>query len=147
MTSWCLSTKREKNLDVRVVENTGNPYWRGRIGTVDLLAQTSSDKLRFILKIQFYKTTYLKAEVKCTKPSPSVRIPWKIWYILSSRLLAECHFADRHFADRHFADATIYRLVDPMMRAQMMTLCRSNVCRSSGFRRKGIEPLHCISRF
>jgi hypothetical protein len=49
---------------------------RGRISMVDLLVITSSDKLFFILKLYFYKTACLNEKVKCTEPSPSVRIPW-----------------------------------------------------------------------
>jgi len=51
----------------------GNPYWRGRIGTVDLPAWTSSNQLLLIVKMYiflFYK------EANCTELSPSVRIPW-----------------------------------------------------------------------
>jgi hypothetical protein len=48
---------------------SGNPYWRGRISTVDLLVPSSSDQLLFILKL-------LNEEVNCTETSPSVRVPW-----------------------------------------------------------------------
>ncbi len=43
---------------------------------VDLLVIKSSDKLFFILKLYFYKTACVNEKVKCTEPSPSVRIPW-----------------------------------------------------------------------
>ncbi len=38
---------------------SGNPNWRGRISTINLLVLTSSDHLLFILKLDhsFYKTT------------------------------------------------------------------------------------------
>jgi hypothetical protein len=55
----------------------GKSYWRGRLGTVDLLVLTSIDKFLFILKkicYHIYKTSYLYEEVNCTKPSPSVSI-------------------------------------------------------------------------
>ncbi len=57
---------------------SGNPYWRGRISTIDLLVLTSSDQLLFILKLYFlsYKTSYLNKEVNCIVPSLSVRVPW-----------------------------------------------------------------------
>jgi hypothetical protein len=54
-----------------------NPYWKGRIGTVDLLILTCSDQLLHLLKIHsffFYKTSYINEEVNCTQPSPSVRV-------------------------------------------------------------------------
>jgi len=50
----------------------GNPYRRGRISTVDLLALTKSFQLLFIymnIYFLFYKTTYLDVEVNCTEPS------------------------------------------------------------------------------
>ncbi len=61
---------------------SGNPYWRGSISTVDLLSLSSSDQLLFMLKRCFsfsYKTTNLNLEVKCTNPSPSIRIP-RVFY-------------------------------------------------------------------
>jgi hypothetical protein len=50
----------------------------GRLSTIHLLAQTSLDQLRLILKtfFTFYKTSYLNEEVNRTEPSPSVSIPW-----------------------------------------------------------------------
>jgi hypothetical protein len=45
---------------------------------IDLLALTSSDQLVFLLKVYFLffvKTYYLKKEVNCTEPSPTVRTP------------------------------------------------------------------------
>jgi hypothetical protein len=49
-----------------------NPYWRGRLSTVDLLIRISLLSTLFI----FYKTSYLNEEVNRIKPSPSVRIHW-----------------------------------------------------------------------
>jgi hypothetical protein len=56
----------------------GNPYWRGRLGTVHLIVLTSLDNLIYILKILFTfakKTSYLNEEVNCTDPSLAVSIP------------------------------------------------------------------------
>jgi hypothetical protein len=52
-----------------------NPYWRGRLCTVELLVLTISDLLLFILKYLDYKTNYLNEEVYCTEPFPSVNVP------------------------------------------------------------------------
>ncbi len=59
----------------------GNPHTRERIRTVDLLVLTSREQQLFILKLYFlfHKTTYLKEEVSCIEPSPSVRAPWLGW--------------------------------------------------------------------
>jgi hypothetical protein len=50
------------------IAEAGNPYWRGRLSTVDLLVLTSLAKL--LLKKQtffaFYKTTHPNGEVNCT---------------------------------------------------------------------------------
>ncbi len=56
----------------------GNPFFRERISTVDLLVLTSLDQLLFllwILFIFFYKTSYLNEEVNCTEASTSIRVP------------------------------------------------------------------------
>jgi len=55
----------------------GNPYWRGRISTIDFLVLTSLDQLLLILNwfIIFYKTTYLTEEVNRAEPSTSVSVP------------------------------------------------------------------------
>jgi hypothetical protein len=42
--------------DTTYVEKPGNPYHRGRISTVDLLAQVSSDQHLFILKTILFFT-------------------------------------------------------------------------------------------
>ncbi len=54
------------------MQGTRNPYWRGRLGTVDLLILTSQLKNLFIF---FYITRYLYKEVNCTQPSPWVSFP------------------------------------------------------------------------
>ncbi len=53
----------------------GNPYWRGRISTTDLIVLTSSDQLllKLICFVFFYKTSCLNEEVNCTDPSHSVK--------------------------------------------------------------------------
>jgi len=51
---------------------TGNPYWRGRISTVDLLVPTSLDQLILSLKTSF---TACKTSDR-TSPSSSVSLPW-----------------------------------------------------------------------
>jgi len=57
-------------------EWAGNPYWRGRISTIELLILTSSNQLLFVLKLciynLFYETSYLNKEVNCTEPFPLV---------------------------------------------------------------------------
>ncbi len=57
----------------------GNPYWTGRLSTVDLLVLTRLDVLILILQTLYnsFKTRYSNAEVKCTEPSLSVSIPWR----------------------------------------------------------------------
>ncbi len=64
----------------------GNPYWRSKISTVDLLVLTSSDQLLLIQeKILFFKTSFLNEEVNRTELSPSVRVPCRdppcFWFI------------------------------------------------------------------
>ncbi len=46
-----------------------NPYWRGRLSTIDLLVLISLDQLLF------NRSSYLNEEVNCIKPSPSVSVP------------------------------------------------------------------------
>ncbi len=58
--------------------HAGNPYWKGRISTVDLLVLTSSNQLLIILKkclyfIQNNLSQY--KEVNCTYSSPLENIP------------------------------------------------------------------------
>ncbi len=43
---------------------SGNPYWRGRLNTVDLLVLTSLDQLIFIWKILFIFSTKLATLVR-----------------------------------------------------------------------------------
>ncbi len=70
-----------KTTYLRLVTSTsrsGNPYWKGRLSTADLLVLTSLDPLLSILKTLFtffYKTCYLNEEVNCTEPLPSVSVP------------------------------------------------------------------------
>jgi hypothetical protein len=86
----------------------GNPNWRGRICTVELLVITSWDQLLLVQKLcYFYKTTFPKEEVYWSEPSTSVKIPWlngwksirgiqgRAWV---KQLLVENYFADRQFA-------------------------------------------------
>jgi len=56
----------------------GNPCWRGRLSTADLLVPTSLDQLLSKLKITYlrFKSSYLNEEVNCTDPSLAVSIPW-----------------------------------------------------------------------
>ncbi len=63
-----------------VPAQAGKSYRRGRLSTLDLPALTSLDWLLLYWKCYlqfFYKTSYLNGEVKCTEPSPLVRIPWR----------------------------------------------------------------------
>jgi hypothetical protein len=54
----------------------GNPNWRRRVSTVDLLVLTSLDQLLFWKYFSpYYKTSYLNEEVDCTEPSPSLSVP------------------------------------------------------------------------
>jgi hypothetical protein len=56
---------------------------------IDLHVLSSADQLIFILQLYncFCETIYLK-EVKCTKPSPKVGVPWFIYdtFIIERRL-------------------------------------------------------------
>ncbi len=56
----------------------GNPYWRGRFSTVDLLMPTCLYHTLFIFLtlFTFFRTSYLNEEVSRTDPSPKVKIPW-----------------------------------------------------------------------
>jgi len=59
----------------------GNPYWRGRISTVDYFVwfrTTAFNTERFF----FYKTSNFNEEAKCTEASPSGSILW-LWWGLS----------------------------------------------------------------
>jgi hypothetical protein len=63
----------------------GNPYWTGRLSTIDLLVLTSLGELILTLKLHIYiftKPTYLNEEVKCTEPFRSVK---------SSQVLPLCY--------------------------------------------------------
>ncbi len=56
----------------------GNPHWRERISTVDLLVPTSSDLLLLMIKkyvLLFYETSYLNEEVNRAELSLSVSVP------------------------------------------------------------------------
>ncbi len=64
--------------NVTASDKAGNPCWRGRISTVDLLVQTNLYHLKQFFS--FYKTTYLCAEVNRTELFPLVRIPWTKWH-------------------------------------------------------------------
>ncbi len=57
-------------------------YLRGRLSTVDLHPLNTVDKLLLISKYYkpFSKTGYCNEEVNCTKPSPSVSIPYSWSY-------------------------------------------------------------------
>jgi hypothetical protein len=47
-------------------QNTGNPYRRGTLSTVDLLVLSGLDQLILIIEtLLFYKTSYFKKEVNC----------------------------------------------------------------------------------
>jgi hypothetical protein len=49
----------------------GNTYWRGKLGTFDLLVLTSLDHLPLdTANIIFYNTNYLNEEVNRTEPIP-----------------------------------------------------------------------------
>ena len=56
----------------------GNPYWRGRLSTVDLLVLTSLDQLPSIWK--FYLPFLQRKEVNCTEPLSSVSVPCLLAY-------------------------------------------------------------------
>ncbi len=55
--------------------SAGNPYWRGRLSTVDLHVLTSLNQLIFKLKILFTLFTKLNEEVNCTESSPQLVFP------------------------------------------------------------------------
>ncbi len=74
-------TDRQKYRRVRIVwilwdnlsAETGNPYWRGRISTVDLLVQPSSNQLLFIPKAGNPKG---EVSLYCWPPV------WLVWNLL-----------------------------------------------------------------
>ncbi len=52
----------------------GNPYWKGRLSTIDLLVLTSLDQL-FLYSQCYLHLLQNNDEVNCTEPSPSVSVP------------------------------------------------------------------------
>ncbi len=63
------------HVGVRMLAWPGNPYWRGRLGTVDLLELTGLYRLISKLKVKIflsYKTIYLNEEANCTEPSSTL---------------------------------------------------------------------------
>ncbi len=64
----------------------GNPYWSGRLSTVDLLVLTNLDQLLLILQtlFNFYTTTHLNEEVNRTEFFLSVSVPWPmtVWSLM-----------------------------------------------------------------
>ncbi len=76
----CFSAKRlgTKKLLWPWKARPGNPYWRERFSTVDLLVQTSLDQLLLRLKtlFTFLLNKLFNEEVNCTEPPPSVSVPW-----------------------------------------------------------------------
>ncbi len=66
----------------------GNPCWRGRLSTVDLLVLNYFRSAPFYIEIPFtivIKTSCLIEDVNCTEPSPSVSVPWPEWRIVQVR--------------------------------------------------------------
>ncbi len=61
----------------------GNPYWKGRLNTIDLRVLTSLNEFYAENIINFcFKTSYFNEGVNCSEISPSVRVPWlNHWYI------------------------------------------------------------------
>ncbi len=81
------------------LHQSGNPYLRGRLSTVDLLVLTNLVQLLWVqqtLFTFFCKTSYLNEEVNRTEPSPSVSVICiSAWTIdiesLQNRLLKVCY--------------------------------------------------------
>jgi hypothetical protein len=68
-----------------------NPQWKGRISTVHHRVLYSSNMLLLLLKIRIfllYKIGYLNAEVNCTEPYPSLRVPWQSFSFVSLLMFA-----------------------------------------------------------
>jgi hypothetical protein len=76
---WQIVTAPSKpSSEVSVESCAGNPYWKGRISTVNLLVLISSRLAAFNTNTCIFlnfKTSCLNQEVNCTESSPSVRIP------------------------------------------------------------------------
>ncbi len=58
-----------------------NPYGRGRLGTVDLLVQTSIDPLLLILKILF---TFFTKQATLMRRSIVLSVPFQLVFPVSS---------------------------------------------------------------
>ncbi len=91
----CFFSYLDKYLN-NVTVKAGNPIWRERISTVDLIVLASSDQLLFVLKKTIflsYKTRYLNEEVNCTgappfsKGSLVSRCPNVVTYLIFCRYL------------------------------------------------------------
>jgi hypothetical protein len=67
----------------------GNPYWRDRISTADLLLLTSLDQLIFKMNEYFplLQIRYLNEEVNCTEPSRSYDVPFQLKVYCSLQVL------------------------------------------------------------
>jgi len=79
--SWSLSMAgfnqnlRRFNQQRSVKVRPGNPWWSGKLSTVDLLVLTILDQMFFLIFFHFLKTHYLKEEVNGTS-FPLVSVPW-----------------------------------------------------------------------
>ncbi len=65
----------------------GNPYWRGRLITVDLHVQTSLYQLLLMFQkhaLLFYRKSLLIEVINRTEPSPSISIPWS-WVLVTKK--------------------------------------------------------------
>ncbi len=51
------------------ISKAGNPYWKQRMSTVDLLVRTSSYQLLFMLIFSVLQNNYFNEEANCTEPS------------------------------------------------------------------------------
>jgi len=100
----------------------GNPFWRGRINTIDLLVLSMLCKLLFTRNFFLcYKTSYLNMEVNCTEPFPLVRVPWqnlrkKILVRATFKKITWCHLfiikRDAIYWFRSNKKLTLFRLVE-----------------------------------
>jgi len=72
----------------------GNPYWRGRLGTVDLRVLNPLDHLLLMMQtlFTFFKTACVNEEVTCTESSLSDSIP-----CINLSTLAWCEYGYFYF--------------------------------------------------
>ncbi len=82
------------------MEVAGNPYWRGRLSTVDLLVLTSLDRVLFILKILF---NFLKKQATLTRRSTVLSLLLKLVFPALALNVVKFLTATRGGSDLHLS--------------------------------------------